>query len=549
MILSCDKRIVHVLSGALCLFLAIAPSVLRAQTAPHIQWIQTYGGLRDDEAYGIFQTSDGFIVAGYTGDTVEPGLPDYHGGFEDAWVLGLDNSGNILWEKCLGGTLEEEANAMIQTKDGGCCLAIRTESSDDDVVDPDTNWFTGGSDGWIVKLTPDHQIQWATVIGGSNWDDVLSIVQSDDGGYAVGGYTASNDGCVTGHFGGDTIQDDDAWVTKLDANGKVQWSKCYGGLELDWAYGMVQTPDHGYCFVGNTASNDNEVSGNHGGISDAWVAKIDSIGNFQWGKCIGGSDQDWATSIVATGDSGFIVAGGTTSNDGDFSGNHGQADAWVAKLTPTGDIQWTKCFGGDTTDKAWVVIQTSDGGYLFTGMSQSTDDEVMGNHGNAGDAWVVKLDPSGNIEWQECVGGSKLDVGFNIIQLSNGDYALLGQTESSDGDILLNHGNEDIMLTILSNSSSVAAKTSLTPGSISLYPLPATRIITIDYNLPSATTNLRIEVRNILGMIVSTSIVNPGEAGPHETNLDLSGWMPGCYFVTLSAPGFYEAAPFQVIAQ
>ncbi len=529
--------------------MAMAPKVLLAQIAPHIQWIQTYGGLRPDEGYGIVQTGDsGFIVAGYTGDTIEPSLPDYHGGFEDAWVLKLDNSGNIVWEKCLGGTLEEEANGIVQTRDGGYCVAVRTESSDDDVVEVDSA-YGGGSDGWIVKLTPDHQIQWATVIGGSNWDDVLSIVQTADGGFAIAGYTASDDGCVTGHFGGDTIQDDDAWITKLDDSGHIQWSKCYGGLELDQALSLVQTPDHGYCFVGNTASNDGEVSGNHGGISDIWVAKIDSVGNFLWGKCLGGSAEDWGAWISLTSDSGFIITGGTNSNDGDVSGNHGASDALVAKLSSTGEIQWQECLGGDTTDKGWSIKQTSDGGYIMSGMSMSNDGDVSGNHSAAGDAWIVKLDPSGAIEWQKCIGGSKLDAAFNIIELMNGNFGFIGQTGSADGDIPYYRANEDMMVGILSNSSYVAMGREPATSSISLYPLPATNSITIDYDIPTSASDLRIEVRNILGMLVSTLNENPGEAGSHEANLDLSGWMPGCYFVTLSAPGFYEAAPFQVTAR
>jgi len=551
MLPSLDKRIVCVLAVAFCAAVTFVPSpqsALQAQIIPHIQWLQTYGGLRDDEGYSILQTGDsGYIVVGYTGDTVEPGLPDYHGGFEDAWVLKLDNAGNIVWQKCLGGSLEEEAYAVVQTKDGGYCIAIRTESSNDDVVEIDSE-YGGGSDGWIVKLTPDHQIQWATVIGGSNWDDVLSMVQSDDGGFVVAGYTASYDGCVTGHFGGDTISDDDAWVTKLDASGRILWSKCYGGLELDQALAITETADHGFCFVGNTASNDNEVSGNHGGISDIWVAKIDSSGNFLWGKCFGGSGEDWAAWISLTSDSGFIVTGGTNSTDGDIAGNHGGYDAVVLKLSSTGDLQWQKCLGGDTTDKGWSIIQTADGGYLMSGMTMSNDDDVAGNHSSIGDAWLVKLDPTGTIEWQKCIGGTNLDVAFNVIQLSDGNFAYVGQTESDDGDILLNHGNEDMMVAVLSNSSSVTSASPTTKG-LSIYPLPAQSAITIAYTAPTTTTNVKVEVRNVLGTTVAQTEQEATDAGPHQVHLDLSSFLPGCYFVTISAPGFSDSAPFQVIAK
>jgi hypothetical protein len=553
MLPSLDRRIVCVIAAAFCAAVTFVPSprsALHAQIIPHIQWLQTYGGLRDDEGYGILQTGDsGYIVVGYTGDTVEPGLPDYHGGFEDAWVLKLDNYGNIVWEKCLGDTLEEEAYSVVQTKDGGYCIAIRTESSGGEVVPPDSNWVVGGSDGWIVKLTPDHQIQWATVIGGSNWDDVLSMVQSDDGGFVVAGYTASDDGCVTGHLGGDTIQDDDAWVTKLDGSGKILWSKCYGGLELDQALSIVETPDHGFCFVGNTASNDNEVSGNHGGISDVWVAKIDSAGNFLWGKCYGGSGEDWAAWISLTSDSGFIVTGGTNSTDGDVSGNHGGYDAWVLKLSATGDLQWQQCLGGDTTDKGWSIMQTADGGYLMGGMTMSNDDDVSGNHSTNGDAWLVKLDPSGTIQWQQCIGGSNLDVAFEAIQLSNGNFAFIGQTESYNGDVSLNHGNEDMMFSVLSNTSSVASNLAATSNVLSIYPLPAQSAVTIAYDAPTSPATVKIDVRNVLGTTVAQMLQETSDVSHQEVKLDLSSFLPGCYFVTISAPGFFESAPFQVVAK
>ncbi len=543
-----DRQRGFVLLGTIYFFLAIVPSVSHAQTAPHIGWVQTYGGLRPDEGYHIVQTGDsGFVVAGYTGDTVEPGLPDYHGGFEDAWILKLNNSGNLLWEKCLGGTLQEEANSIVQTKDGGYCVAVRTESQDGDVVEIDSD-YGGGSDGWVVKLSPGHQIEWGTVIGGTNWDDIYSIIQTDDGGYAVAGYTASNDGCVTGHFGGDTVQNDDAWITKLDGSGKVQWSKCYGNVGTDWAVSIVQTPDHGYCFAGFTSMNGGEVYGYHGGIQDAWIVKIDSLGNFLWGKCLGGDSTDWASSIALTSDSGFIIAGGTYSNDGDVSGNHGSADAWVVKLSSIGDLQWQQCLGGSALDKGWSVTQTSDGGYIVGCMAMSTDGDVTGNHG-AGDAWIVKLGPAGNIEWQKCVGGSGLDAAFNIIPLTNGDFAFIGETESADGDIPNYHGNEDMLVATLSNNASVTDNPFPLSNGISLYPQPPSTSLTVEYNAPIAPGTMKIEVRNVLGVTVAQMEQNVTIAGDHQAQLDLSGWMPGCYFVTISGAGFSVAAPFQVIGR
>ena len=120
----------------------------------------------------------------------------------------------------------------------------------------------------------------------------------------------------------------------------------------------------------------------------------------QWQKCLGGSNEDRAFSIQLTSDGGYIVAGDTESINGDVSDNHGNRDAWVVKLDNTGNIEWQKCLGGNNNDIARCIIQTSDGGYIATGDTYSNDGDVSGNNG-VSDAWVVKLDGTGNIEWQK----------------------------------------------------------------------------------------------------------------------------------------------------
>ncbi|MDN5355316.1 MAG: hypothetical protein PWQ43_258 [Rikenellaceae bacterium] len=141
--------------------------------------------------------------------------------------------------------------------------------------------------------------------------------------------------------------------------------------------------------AGGTWSNDGDMSGNHGGY-DALVVKLNSSGNIEWQKCLGGTDNDFANSIQQSSDGGFIVAGETKSNDGDVSGNHGVYDYWVVKLNSSGDIEWQKCLGGTDYDYAYSIHQTSDGGFIVAGNTASNDGDVSGNHG-ASDAWVVKL--------------------------------------------------------------------------------------------------------------------------------------------------------------
>jgi hypothetical protein len=176
---------------------------------------------------------------------------------------------------------------------------------------------------------------------------------------------------------------------KLNSSGDIEWQKCLGGTNWDVAYTIQQTSDGRFIVAGYTESNDGDVSGNHGN-SDYWVVKLDSSGDILWQKCLGGTSWDFANSIQQTSDGGFIVAGYTESNDGDVSGNHGGSDAWVVKLNSSGDIEWQKCLGGTGDEYVNSIKQTSDGGFIVAGCTKSNDGDVLGNHGND-DSWVVKL--------------------------------------------------------------------------------------------------------------------------------------------------------------
>jgi hypothetical protein len=276
-------------------------------------------------------------------------------------------------------------------------------------------------------------IEWQKCLGGSDIDYANSIQQTSGGGYIGAGYTNSTDGGMAGNHG-----DADAWVVKLNASGDIVWQKCLGGSNNDSANSIQQTSDGGYIVAGSTQSTDGDVTGFHlgnYGSPDVWVVKLNASGNIEWQKCLGGSGQEYADSIQQTSDGGYIVAGYTQSTDGDVDGFHGgdSTDAWVVKLNSSGDILWQKCLGGSYADYARSIQQTSDGGYIVAGETGSTDGDVVGHHG-AWDAWVVKLNASGGIEWQKCLGDSGGDAASSIQQMSDGGYIVAGSTQSTDGD-------------------------------------------------------------------------------------------------------------------
>lgn len=293
-------------------------------------------------------------------------------------------------------------------------------------------------------------IQWQKCLGGTGFEDCYSIQPTPDGGYIIAGETTSNDGDVTGIHVGIC----DAWVIKVSATGAIEWQKVLGGTDYDSALSIQPTTDGGYIMAGYTASTDGDVTGNHGD-KDAWVVKLSATGTIMWQKTMGGTLYDYSSFIQPTPDGGYIVAGGTSSYDGDLTGNYGFYDAWVVKLSATGAIEWQKSLGGSGSESSGDILLTSDGGYIVFGTTNSTDGDVTVNHGGD-DVWVVKLSSAGVMIWQKTYGGTGADVGCSIKHMPDGGYILAGTTVSNDGDVTGNHGGYcDVWVVKLSASGTI----------------------------------------------------------------------------------------------
>jgi hypothetical protein len=380
--------------------------------APGIEWQKTIGLSNRDFIYSIKQTTDdGYIAAGWS-------LPLEHYTFNnivyDFWVIKLDNVGNVSWQKTLGGSDDDQAKDIQQTIDGGYIVTGHSRSDDGDLTFNNGSW-----DVWVIKLDNNGNVTWQKTLGGSNEDASWSIQQTTDGGYIIAGQTSSNDGDLTGNNGFV-----DFWVVKLDELGSISWQKSLGGTGDDRANSIQQTTDGGYILTGRSSSNDGDVTGNNG-LYDFWVVKLDSAGNFDWQKSLGGSGEDRGNSIKQTTDGGYIVAGWSIFNDGDVTGNHGLEDFWIVKLDNVGNISWQKSLGGTNKDLGVSAQQTNDGGYILTGKTLSNDGDVMDSNGSA-DFWIVKLSELGDIEWQKSLGGANDDIACSIIQTSDGYYTIAG---------------------------------------------------------------------------------------------------------------------------
>jgi len=361
-------------------------------------WIKTYGAANSDLSTCVQQTADGgYVLCGYT---ISAGSGD-----NDVLVMKFDQSGNLAWSSVFGGPGNDQASYVIQASDMGYIIAGQTNSFGAD-----------NFDAFTIKLDANGNLQWSKMYKWSNTEYSTSIVQTSDAGYILTGYSDS--------FGSGAY---DVFSLKIDASGLIMWVRCYGGLLNDFGNSIKETPDAGYIIAGYTysygasgdayvlklygdgvlnwsriyggsdldaaseiqlSSNGYVVCGSSRSFTaseDALVFNIDNSGNTYWARSFGGSalDLDKAYSVKQTPEGGFVLAG-STKRMGSSSN-----DLFVIKLYGDGVFNWEKIFGGVNEDYASFIVRKSNGGFIVSGNTQS-----FGAGSN--DIYLISMDPDGS---------------------------------------------------------------------------------------------------------------------------------------------------------
>jgi len=342
-----------------------------------LQWMHNYGGTEEDAVWSVIQTTDGgFALAGSSGSRL----------FYKAMLIKTNNQGTVQWTQIYNFS---HAMEVIQTADGGYVLA----GTWNDEIEVNSN-------AWLVKTDLRGEVRWFQIYDLKTRDKAESVIHTNDGGFVLGGFSAS--------YGGYW----DAWLVKFDVSGNHEWTKVYGGSSNDHLFTVIPTSDGGFAFVGDTMSSGE-------GLNDVWLGKTDDNGKLLWNYTFGGVGVDRAYSMIQLADGGFTIFG-TTSSYG-----AGEFDAWVLKTDMEGILQWNRTYGGTLHDNAYTGIQTKDGGFLLAGTTRA-----IGVRREDIDLFMVKLDASGVLQWNQTYGGEQDDEAWSVIQTTDGGFALAGRTRS-----------------------------------------------------------------------------------------------------------------------
>ena len=242
-----------------------------------------------------------------------------------------------------------------------------------------------------------HDTLWTKTFGGELADAMVSVKQTSDGGFVFGGWTHSF-----------SKGSEDVWVIRTDADGDTLWTRVFGGERYDSGHSIDVVSTGGSIVAGQT------YSFGHLNKADFWLIRLDDNGDTLWTRTIGGNQHDYAEYVTETRDGGFIVTGGTSS-----FGN-GESDVWLVRLDSFGDTLWTRTYGGEETDWAESVHETSDGGFNLTGSTHGNGDRY---------GWLIRTDNKGDSMLTKIFGDTLIDSFHPVKELSNGDFIIGGFSE------------------------------------------------------------------------------------------------------------------------
>jgi len=469
--------------------------IVFSQTPPQLTWSKSIGGSAD-ELIGAFATisanygrnaaievdENDIIYMASTTNSSDFNIPS-NSGDEDIFLIAMSMAGNILWTKMIAGSSSERVHRIKARQGGGCIVVCNSISNDGDFAN---NHSQGYYDAAIFVYDSNGNLQWSKMYGGESIDYLYDIIYTSDGYLMACGESIS----ATGHLAGTGAGMN--WVIKINpTNGAVVWSKTFLGPDSsspDWlenVYRLVELSNGDIILTGFTTPDFNNFN-----LDRISVISISLSGSLNWKKKIGATGSgDYPAAIVDNGNGSFFILGkllGTIGGSDDASNYYGgNGDAWLINLDYDGNIIWEKNIGGTNLDMGYDMKINSEGYIYIAGMTRSNDYEAsqpgMGNL----DFWLVKTTNSGDTVYTQKYGGSGNDFACQMV-LANTEKTifLIGGSDSNDGMILNNLGGRDLWVVKLdynnTNNSQIIDNSNIISNKIS--PNPANDFVTIVLN-------------------------------------------------------------------
>jgi len=405
------------------ILMVLFPFLLPGQSFS-IEWQNCFGGSKWDYAHDIVKVDDGYLILGHTRS--DDGDISHLHGIADMWLVKVNNTGDLLWEKTYGGSKVDGGIRIFEAGDGNFYIIGGSNSSDGDIS---YNPYPDSYNLWLLKIDSVGNIIWEVIYGGNGDETVWTGTTTDDGGLVALVWTSSSDGDVSNHYGYY-----DAWMIKVNSDGEKEWDVTLGSPGQDVGQAIIQTSDGGF-LVG--ISTQLFEGGNitciphNSDYSEAILVKLDANLNIEWDRCYGGSNHDGSTALAEVSD-GYIMGGYTRSNDGDVSGNHGGSDIWIVKTGFEGNIIWQKCFGGSKDEDLSTMHIDEFENILIAGVTRSKDGDVSHNHSISEydtDIWLFKINNQGDLLWEHCFGGiANEQIWFGFHYINENNFVIAGTT-------------------------------------------------------------------------------------------------------------------------
>jgi hypothetical protein len=517
-----------------------------------IAWLTYIGGTNSDELFGITLTNDSGVVI--TGRTASADFPSTPGSYQDTFALNydaiatrFDKDGNCLWSTFYGGTNFDGAYQVI-TLDSTFVITGMTNSSDLPLLNPTQPVHGGSYDAFLMMLNDSGHLVRATYYGGTGSDQGIAIAKGNNGEIVLAGSsTSTNLPSAASGYQGTMAGMIDAFVARFDAAFNVQWSSYYGGSNVEDIHTITMTPQNEIAFAGATRSFDFPVTPNawQSGLfnqPDNYIVKFSMTGTRLYATYFGGTNNEDANGIVGDGDGNLYLTGYTYSVDFPIMGNAfqtnilGQNDVYVSRFDSTGQLVWSTFVGGGSQDVAWGMYRL--GKYLFIcGQTESAafpvnPNAIQPNYAATSDGFVIKMDTSGRMVSGTFMGGNGVDALLALVVDADTNVFACGNSYSTDLPVTANpfqpanagSGDGYVVKFGMSEQLITAMLSSEEAHSLSIYPNPATDLITIE--LKNGNPVSRIEIFDASGRAVQQLNLQG-----QRISVNINDLPPGVYFM------------------